>query len=294
MQTKTKARKYYSELKKTGKLSGTIKDCIVKWEERQKNKPLPKKQPRSVLAKYKAIQEKLSRKTVVPLDSEEYLNKVKKIESKLRNWELGSKADVLDRRYTLIERGSNRDWNKRSTFQRGALIQSYVTCTRKLANYVIFGQTYKVKCPYGYKFDVDENGFRIIGKAGDYHPTSSDLILASKDSKYLVRKLKELALIRKNEKAKLRQQTKIIKRAELDGATVCLKDSLRAGNCLAGSISWANRHNLDSKSHYKPSKLLAMINGDSSRVSIVVAKALQRHNTEMKKGYCILADHIDF
>ena len=154
-----------------------------------------------------------------------------------------------------------------------------------------------VKAPRGYRWDIDANGIRIMSLTDsrcDYHPTAKDL-LNKIDLRLVAR---ENLATRKQQEALAREQKKnekraiaLISKAEREGATVCMRDSLRAGNCQAGSESWARRHGLDPKGHYAPSQLSEIANGDGLRVAIVIATAIRRHRVEMDRGFAELSDH---
>jgi len=161
----------------------------------------------------------------------------------------------------------------------------------------------KVKAPKGYYWDRDINGLKLVCKASpkdDYHPTAWDLL--NLKPREIARVLQERATDRRAARAIQRQQEKearekqqkemeTIRRAEKEGATVCLADSLLAGNCLAGTLDWATRHGFDRANHYTPSEVLKHANGDASRVALVIAVALRRHRKEMDQGYAELAEH---
>ncbi|MCK9172019.1 MAG: hypothetical protein RBR03_09025 [Desulfuromonas thiophila] len=157
--------------------------------------------------------------------------------------------------------------------------------------------------PRGYHWDRDQNGVRLVSLSDsrkDYHPDSDDL--RSYDARSLARKITALFKQRREqarinaenlrlEKLSASEQTRLIAKAEREGCVVCLRDSIKAGNCRAGSVAFAQRHNLDPAKHYRPSKLLRIANGDAQRVKLVVAVALRRHRHEMAAGYCLLEDH---
>jgi len=157
------------------------------------------------------------------------------------------------------------------------------------------------KAPKGWSWNLDDNGIRIVNATGvDYHPTASDLLTMSPAE--IAGKARDNNRIRKSAKrqadAEIReakrtaaQEADIIRRAEAEGCMVCLADSVRAGNCSAGSVNWGQRHGLAVGRHYKPTELLAMGNGESRRVALAVASAMRRHRVEMDRGYCIVADH---
>jgi len=155
------------------------------------------------------------------------------------------------------------------------------------------------KAPRGFRWDIDANGIRIVSRTDarcDYHPTAADLIgtgvpkLAEAAKRNLAIRREQAALARE-EKKNQQRAIALIRQAEREGATVCLADSVRAGNCRAGTENWARNHGLDPQKHYAPSKLSAIANGDGARVAIVIATAIRRHRTEMARGYAELSDH---
>jgi len=157
--------------------------------------------------------------------------------------------------------------------------------------------------PAGYKWAKDKNGIHIISTDGrkDYHPYSDDLRTYSKAAirsrainNYTTRKA-GVAEAKKAAKATAEQKKKesaIIRKAEIEGARICLADSLRAGNCKAGTENFAKRHNLNPAKHYRPTELLKIANGDANRVAIAVAVGLKRHRTEMSQGFCEIVNHV--
>jgi hypothetical protein len=161
----------------------------------------------------------------------------------------------------------------------------------------------RIKAPKGYHWDKDSNGLKLVYTASptrDFHPTASDLqdLTPHKMAKVVQsnwRKRRDALALKKRlereAREKKEQEIAAVKRAEEEGATVCLADSLRAGNCRAGTESWASRHGLNTKQHYTPSQVLSLANGDLSRVALVVTVALRRHRLEMERGYAELADH---
>jgi len=161
----------------------------------------------------------------------------------------------------------------------------------------------RIKAPHGYRWDEDATGVRLVSiarPADDYHVDSHDLSECS--PRQLAAKLRENALIRRREareraareraaKLSAKQEARILRTAEREGATVCVRDSVNIGNCEAGTRSWAKNHGLDASRHYRPSEVLALANGDGRRVALVVSAALRRHRVEMDRGFALLADH---
>jgi len=283
----------YQALKQDGKLHGTITRAVALRKQRDANPPLQPRVEGRIAAKAMANANRRAKPTAVPLGEATFLEAVQEENKRLREWSLGERAGVvIGSRWREETRGSNSDWKKRSTFQRGAIIQSYATCTHDVATLHLFGKVHSVKLPKGYRWDIDANGLVLLDRQGnDYHPTASDLVAAEPDPRKLARLLKEGIAARKAARAKAKQQSEILKKAEKEGASVCLRDSIVSGNCRAGSEQWARNHGLNPHSHYSPSQLLAMANGNASRVAIVVAAAIRRHRREMDSGRCELAEH---
>ena len=146
--------------------------------------------------------------------------------------------------------------------------------------------------PSGYSWKKDANGIHIISTDGkkDYHPDSDDLRNYSKSD--IRAKALNNYKIRKEELKQQKRNLLLIKKAEKEGAMICLKDSIRSGNCQVGTINFANRHNLNPQKHYPPTQLLKIANGQADRVAIAVAVGLRRHYREMRQGFCEIANHI--
>lgn len=73
------------------------------------------------------------------------------------------------------------------------------------------------------------------------------------------------------------QQKRIMAAAVRERLVVCLAAAKRAGHCEAGTINWGARHGFSPNGHHTPDQLLAV--------------ALRRHQTEMRQGFSVLADH---
>jgi hypothetical protein len=144
----------------------------------------------------------------------------------------------------------------------------------------------------GWHWIADEHGICLVDSHGkrDYHPTAAEL-LENPGTRQIAAIARERDEQRREVARTQRRELARIQRAEQQGAAVCLADSLRAGNCRAGTTTWAQRRGLDVSQHISPTKLLALANGDTARVQIVVAVALKRHREEMRRGFCDLAEH---
>lgn len=144
----------------------------------------------------------------------------------------------------------------------------------------------------GWHWMIDKNGIALVDSDGkrDYHPTVIE-ILANRTTAAMA-KLAVIAEEARKAARKIERETRAqFARAEKEGLTVCLSDSLVAGNCRGGTLTWAQRHGFQIGKHYTPNQLLSLSNGDTDRVRIVIAVALRRHLNEMRQGYAELQYH---
>lgn len=156
-------------------------------------------------------------------------------------------------------------------------------------DYLIHETTYTITLPDGYAWDSDQNGLKAIrvdSPKDDFHPTAGDFIHETCLTGHIVRQIDVLRAARLRWAAE--NATEI---AQNEGVFVCLADSLRAGNCLAGTLAFASRHHLDTTRHYSAAELLQQANGDAGRVRLAITAARFRHNQELERGYCELSDH---
>ena len=80
-------------------------------------------------------------------------------------------------------------------------------------------------------------------------------------------------------------------KAQMEGVWVCLADALRAGNCKAGCLAFAERHQISASKHYPAPALLDMANGEAGRVRLAITAASIRHRKEMEQGFALLEEH---
>lgn len=276
----------YQQLRSAGKLHGTLKRAVELRKQRDAMKELPGDRLATPLKQHRN-----NARTLIPLghagmDAEA---RIRDQNRRLKNWT--SKQAGLETRLRTNDEGR---YSRRCTYTHYTytpLVQSYGVACGKALYFHFDGTVKRVAAPRGYRWGTDANGIRLISLSNpkaDYHPLAEDLL---DGVKVVVEKLRDNLRIRIEAGKKQKQQLGAVKRAEREGATVCLADSLRAGNCATGSINWAKRHGLDPQRHYRPSQVLALANGDIQRVAIVVTVALKRHRTEMERGYALLEEH---
>lgn len=297
-------RSFYQALRAVGKLTGTI-DAAMKLAERRRAVGAPSTDS-------KQWREALRRKYLTPISlgradmlsahdiASNLRPRVRRLGDYIESRSATSPVSVRDKdegRYS-----SRCTWRKIS---HQIIVRSYgyVVSGGMVLKWHILDDRGETKSLHGYRWGRDKNGIKLFSVANsidDFHPTTEDVRLGAK---HCIAKLKENATTRRkfakqiksNErksKAKIKQEMAIIRRAEREGLAVCVTDSIKAGNCLAGTLNWAARHGLQPGKHYRPSEVLKKANGDRHRVALVVAYAMRRHQLEMSRGYAELADHI--
>jgi len=137
--------------------------------------------------------------------------------------------------------------------------------------------------PVGFKWDIDENGLRIVRRDGaDYHPTTFELL--HKDC--ILKSLKKLeinASVRLKELVEIKKNKEALKKCE-KSLKVVFVDSLDAGNCYSGTVQFCNRHGLNKNKAYSPRQLMKLCNGDAQRVRLAINAALRRHKRFVDNG----------
>jgi hypothetical protein len=160
--------------------------------------------------------------------------------------------------------------------------------TPTTVDYVIHNTRGTVGLPSGYTWRTDQNGPCAVDSRGnDYHPTASDF-LARNPASLIVAAIAANAEIRAKNEATLAADL-----ADAKGIFLCVADSLKSGNCLAGTENWAKNHGFKIDQHYTAKEILmeAVKNGSLHRARLAVATASRRHRHEMTQGFCNLADH---
>ena len=296
-------RNYYSRLKAAGTFSGTIKAAIILRNKRDAAAPTttPRNWQKDLRAK---------RIITIPLGhaARNYgYQAARKINGRVKNWQTPVATTAIHATAKLLDTDEGR-YSSRCTFHHIAhhiAVTSYgfISTAGRVLRYRYRAEPLRsIKAPHGYRWDRDRNGIKLVSLANardDFHPDTDDIVAGAKHCAAKLRenakRRREIATRERLEARKTRQQReqeqRIIRKAEREGLTVCLADSLKAGNCRAGTLNWATRHGYDPTRHYTPSELLANANGDTPRVALVVAVALRRHRSEMERGYAELSDH---
>lgn len=240
----------------------------------------------------------------IPYDSNSIPSSLTKAIGRKKNTK-GIKASIRSTRLETISLGNYSSACKYTKFNYLPWIESwgYVVSDKALFFQLdtITGIFRKViKAPKGFKWCIDKNGIKIQKNsvpACDYHPTSTDLYHFHSISKSLAIKANELFNIRKKQQTEIKSEKKTkadfikaVKTGEKTGFLISLRDSIKAGNCEAGSTNFASRYGLDIHMHHSPSKVLGC-DPSSRLVKLAIKVALNRHNQEMVQGFSLLANH---
>lgn len=240
----------------------------------------------------------MSNKTTIPLgrvSSAEVREGEYRQYPRRKNWN-APEPSTIDDRYSWSLKENMGRYSSRCTFTRWEYTPK-VTCyavileERKL-EFHWTDQVFLLTSPRGYRWDKDESGIRLVSLSvldKDYHPNSDDLLFYKRSE--MSATINRLYSQRLEVKRKAREDKARVRRAEKEGAMICLRDSLKAGNCEVGTLSFAKRHGLDPKRHYLPTTLLKIANGDTHRVQLAVVIGLRRHRKEMQQGFALLEDH---
>jgi len=142
-----------------------------------------------------------------------------------------------------------------------------------------------IVAPDGYSWGIDSNGIKIVNGKDDYHIDASDVL--RNDALDFI-----LSVFNRNKQTRI--ETEIAERAQgliRDGVYVCFNDSLRAGNCFRGTLSFIENNNLDSRKHYSIQELINKLGVREPRLKLALTASQIRHKREMEIGYSLLEDH---
>jgi hypothetical protein len=167
-------------------------------------------------------------------------------------------------------------------------IPSFGVLNPKTLLWRVGNKSAKMVAPDEYIWMIDQYGIKLcheIRQAEDYHPSAAELW-----DGLTVEKVVEKININKQQREAM-EAKKLAERAEIEGVYICLKDSIRAGNCQAGSIGFCNARQLIHTQHYPATKILDL-GMDNQRVRIAIKAAAIRHQKEMAQGYALLEEHV--
>ena len=282
----------YRRLVDAGKFFGSPTRAVRLREERAAGKVIEAPKPLR-----DRLVDKMVHVEVGPCGVAKYRNMAAEQHPRRKNWDGVRPAKSLEHgwRVTEIDNGrySSRckytHWTYRIHVVSAAWIASPTRLWWRFADH----PPVTIAAPRGYVWGSDAHGIKLYAKrrpAMDYHPDSDDL---ESGPKHCVKMLRELAANRAAVAREKRHAASAVRKAEREGLRLCMADSIRAGNCRAGTLSWAESHGFsrDPGIHVRPSDVLKRANGDYHRVALVVQVGLRRHRQEMERGYALLQDH---
>jgi len=166
-------------------------------------------------------------------------------------------------------------------------VRSYgIVLSEKSAVFFIVEKKVEITLPEGVTWDIDDMGIRIKKGKYDFHPTAGE-IMSMNPIVVMVAELERNAELQKKIELELAVEV-----ANSAGVYVCAKDSLRVGNCLQGTIKFANNLGIDPVNHYAASQLLTMVvKNEYQRFKLVINFACRRFKGEMEKGFSLISDH---
>ena len=144
---------------------------------------------------------------------------------------------------------------------------------------------FSVLLPENYHWEIDQNGIKAVWGPDDYHVVMSDLLNVNAT---------DLICNAISENAKTRRLIAIqlaAEKADVEGIWVCLNDSLRGGNCQAGTEKFAEQHTLNVHRHYHAVELLSIHTNDIFRVRLAIQAARIRTQREETQGFALLSEH---
>lgn len=163
-----------------------------------------------------------------------------------------------------------------------------ITRDKTRVKWRLHDKSLEITAPEGTHWRMDHHGIALVRGQDDYHPMAYELYAASKgDWSPILQELDDNARLRQRELAE-----NLVLAAEAEGVWVCLQDSLSAGNCLAGTLSWGEQQGIKPGRHYAATELLKCVQTDAGRVRLALSHAIRRHKREMEQGYANLAEHV--
>lgn len=282
----------YQKLRLQGKLFGTIKRAVAL---REKRDSLKSKKVMDLAGRFNRIVE------LIPLGCyrSNSVDKIHEAHPRKQNWTSPKASFKTGLIINDLGKYSNRCKYTHYTYTPG--IESFGRILNEKLFYHLDSKRYILKAPKGWKWSTDSNGIKLLKTKNsqiEYHPTAFELVERN-NLRNICNKAKELYQQRKQAEKKLRLQRlteeknkkefdKRIKTAIKSDCYVLLNDSLKSGNCLAGTQNWLTSHKLGVLNYVRLKDIISYI--DESRVKLVILYAIKRHNESLKVGYSKLKD----
>jgi hypothetical protein len=174
-----------------------------------------------------------------------------------------------------------------------ATVRDYVTSVAvidaddyRTVHYLLHQTQHAVTLPDGWSWQTDALGLLAVRPDGQEHHVTAGDLLAPNAIPSLVEAAAQMRATAAAEERALE--------ATLGDVYVCVADSLRGGNCRAGTEAWAAQRELSPAQHV-PARVLRRLAGSddahATRVRLAVRAAAARHADEVAQGYCDVAAH---
>jgi len=204
-------------------------------------------------------------------------------------WEMvaGTKYQILENRYHVsCYRGGQ--WKTLQSALHRVEVPSFAIVNRKGDCKCVIGAfTFNWNATPEYAFRIDQNGvalYLVNSPKDDYHFSANEALNIRLEG------ILKMANLNREKRLSLEAQ-KVALEAEAQGVYVCLADSLKAGNCLTGSLQWALQNGLDPKKHYPARELLSKVSTDFGRLRLTITAAILRTKKELEQGFALLSEH---
>ena len=301
--TMSNYRDYYSQLRQEGRLHGTIARAMEIRKSRKTaaetdehdGRPYPRNLSHPLTWRTTVIP--LGRQTTTRINAE-----AKHLRPRVINW-IDAEADTSSRGVSVAEIDCGRyPGMKWSRYEYSARLRSCGVCSPRWLQFYFGAQSTRIKSPRGWRFGVDELGIFIVRARENresfrFHFDSDDLGRRPSPKGLFgsARQLRAAAI--KHEKRQLErahEQRNFARKAKARAETISsgyvfvgIRDSREAGNCSAGTRTWATRHGLSANRHY-PVNVIRRAGGDNPQVDRAIQAAADRTIEDMQRGYCIL------
>jgi hypothetical protein len=293
--TKTRLQYHFRQLKKAGKLTGTISGCVEKAMARQESRVEVRSKPT-----YCHLQFSLPElTTLIPLgdiDEERADSRAMEDFPRRKRW-IGAEAGY---RNFVAEVNEGR-YSRSCTFAKINYMPTMRSCGRVTQKHLVafVGERHiRFAAPRGCEFGRDRNGLYLVHSKNAhreeyrYHFDSDEVrhgrTALHKALLAHVRGRKELAKEKRlasQHEAAVRQNEAAVRKL---GVWVRFRDSIAAGNCPAGTRSWCQQRQLNPRRAY-PLKVVEKLAEKNSLAARACRVAVERAVEDYARGYCELS-----
>jgi len=274
----------YSQLRRTGMLSGTIKRATALHESRVKAR--------------RAIKMTLPKFIPIPLgnsDDRTITAWARQENGRIRNWidaEAASSRSAYHQHTRWIDDRDCGRYSRRCKYTRYEYVPTMLSRGRATAGHLtanIDGTRYRYTAPNGWKYGIDSLGIYIrrtkeIRENYRYHLDSDNVRggLAAMRRAGIDHEAKQRTIARG---APWTRKTQEI--IDTVGVWATLSDSSTAGNCLSGTRTWCQQNGIDHRRHVCAETLKRLV-GTHYSVQRVIDAATARTAADIRRGYCVI------